>query len=99
MPKIRARAVKPPAISKPQGEPSFRIGAPPVPGKAVTAGNFVALGASEVAVGAPAVAVGPTDVAVGAPAVAVTVGGVEVGVSVGCVEQIGPVMMLESRVT
>jgi hypothetical protein len=83
MPKTKAMAVKPPAITRLQGETSFRIGAPPVPGNAVTAGKSVAVGAAVVAVGAP-------DVAVGAP---------DLAVSVGCAEQFGPVMMLESNVT
>lgn len=94
MPKTKANAIKPTAITKLQGETSFRIGAPPVSGRAVTAGKFVAVGTSDVAVGASDVAVGAADVAVG-----VSLGGDEVGVSVGGAKQIGPVMMLESSVT
>jgi hypothetical protein len=75
MPKTNAMALKLPAITRPKGELSFRMGAPPVPGKAVTAGNGVSVGAAVVAVGAAVVAVG-------APVVAVAVGGAEVGVSV-----------------
>src|SRR5450759_5464423 len=57
MPKNRAMALKPPAITRVQGKSSFCMGAPPVPGKAVTTGNFVAVGGTGVAVGAVAVGV------------------------------------------
>ena len=84
----------PAAISKPKGEPLFRRGAPPVPGKAVMRGKSVAVGAPAGAVGAPAVAVGAPAVAVGVPFVAVAV-----DVAVGSAAQIGPLMVLESSVT
>ena len=74
MPKTKAMALKPPAITRLQGKTSFRMGAPPVPGSAVTAGKSVSVGASAVAVGASLVAVGAPVVAVGAPVVAVSVG-------------------------
>jgi hypothetical protein len=51
MPSTKEIAIKPPAITRPQGEPLFRMGAPPVPGSAVTAGKCVAVGAADVAVG------------------------------------------------
>ncbi len=66
MPKIIARPLKPPAITRLQGETSFRMGAPPVPGKAVTTGNNVSVGA-----GGTGVSVGETGLPVG---VAVDIG-------------------------
>ena len=43
-PKNKAVALKPPAITRLQGKSSFRMGAPPVPGKPVTTGKSVAVG-------------------------------------------------------
>jgi len=95
MPTNKANTMKPTMITRPHGDVLLRMGPPPVPGRAVTAGKCVAVGAAVVAVGAPVVAVGAPVVAVGAPVVAV---GAPV-VAVGCAEQFGPVMTLESRVT
>src|SRR5450759_2934530 len=107
MPKNRAMALKPPAITRVQGKSSFCMGAPPVPGKAVTTGNFVAVGGTGVAVGAVAVGVPAAAVAVGVPAAAVAVSAAAavcvaaeaVGVAADCTRQVSPVMVLEFNVT
>ena len=76
-------ALKPPTITRLQGKPSLRMGAPPVPGKLVTTGKSVAVGGVSVAVVGGVtvgVSVGPDGVVVG---VAVGPVGVVVGVAVG----------------
>jgi hypothetical protein len=101
-----------PAIARIQRESSFRMGAPPVPGKEVTIGKSVSVGAPGVVVtvgvlvGTPGVVV-TVGVLVGPPGVVVTVDVfvgttgvlVTVGVSVGTTLQIGPVIKLVSNVT
>jgi hypothetical protein len=75
-------AMKPATITILQGKSSFRMGPPPVPGKAVTAGKAVCFGGFFVAV---AVSVAP-----GSVAVAVNVAGVaEAGVTEGGVAEGG----------
>lgn len=92
MTKNIAIALNPPTITRLQGKPPFRMGAPPVPGKAVTAGSGVSVGAggTGVLVGVMGVFVGETGVLVGETGVAVTMGGAR---------QIEPVMVLASNVT
>ena len=41
MPKTKMKALNPPAITRPQGKLSLRMGPPPVPGKPVTTGRSV----------------------------------------------------------
>jgi hypothetical protein len=92
MAKNIAMALNPPTITRLQGKPPFRMGAPPVPGKAVTTGKGVSVGAggTGVLVGEMGVFVGETGVLVGETGVAVTMGGAR---------QIEPVMVLASNVT
>jgi len=104
-------ALKPPTITRLQGKPSLRMGAPPVPGKLVTTGKSVAVGGVSVAVVGGVtvgVSVGPdgvvVGVAVGPDGVVVGVyvdvaACVSVGVSVGCATQNTGVMVLSSSVT
>jgi hypothetical protein len=108
MPKTKAMALKPPTITRLQGKSSFRMGAPPAPGKPVTAGKCVAVGGTDVGgVVGVVVSVVVIGVVVGVVLIGVVVGvsvsvvvvGVVVGVVVACVAQIGPVMVLESNVT
>jgi len=85
MPKTKAVTLKRPIISRPQEESSFRIGAPPVSGKPVILGRYVAVGGTDV-VGGPDV--GGTDV--GGPDVGGTdVGGTDVVVPVGVAVAVG----------
>jgi hypothetical protein len=99
-------------ITRLKGKLSFRMGAPPVPGKAVTTGKSVAVSvftavftAVVVLVGVPVAEMVPVTVMVGVVVVVVVVVivgvvvVVVVGVAVGCTRQLEPVMVLLSNVT
>jgi hypothetical protein len=74
MPSTKEIAIKPPAITRPQGEPLFRMGAPPDPGSAPEPANAWLWGTADLAVGAREVGVCAIDIAGGVPDVAVGAG-------------------------